>query len=651
MNWVRDSCLAFYPKKFSRHIGGLAKSTLLMWGLLSSGLLAQTSKSLPAAQPDSLRRHIIDSTSASSADRAYRKKLTAGVTTPIFFSPAIGFQMDTAAPSKHLFQDGLHLAAQTVPVIPLLTGEVGQPHYWATGDLPPRAVQIVVDDVRWIPGVYGTTDLTGLPDAHIQILQTSSAQFFLSPATIHLASDSLNFSVPFSNIEYAKGPFGADAVRFRFGRAIGKRLAAYLNGTFSNSEGQFAGRPYEGHKANLQLNYFLNANWQLRYRQLNSRNEAGIGVPFFPEEWPGVTAAFHKEERLYHALELTSQQGLQFRSFIWQIKEELKDPALNHRHRLLDGGIELNWERHQKNWALQLQSISGLENIKSTSIKERQRFYQQAGVNYSRRLSTGTWLRLGGQTHNKRDWPFAAALQAQFVAQPNPSHTWWLSGSLWKIAPALSERDNNLPYLKMTGELRAANLQRNELGMKWQHQNLEVQISLNDSRWSNSFVYKADTSKSSGMLFNNAETEFVLATQLAFSWQLAPRWQLGATSTQVLNGLPPDFWFWHQPEGYSRVYLETQKNIFGGDLELLPRLAARLVGKRYSPSFATTAVQVLDDHLPATAVLDFQIRLRHGDGAFLFSWENVFNKRFDWRHSVPAVGRYLRWGFGWNFLN
>lgn len=119
----------------------------------------------------------------------------------------------------------------------------------------------------------------------------------------------------------------------------------------------------------------------------------------------------------------------------------------------------------------------------------------------------------------------------------------------------------------------------------------------------------------------------------------------------MLNGLPPDFWFWHQPEGYSRVYLETQKNVFGGDLELLPRLAGRLVGKRYSPVFATTAVQILDDELPATAVLDFQIRLRHGDGALLFSWENVFNKRFDWRHGVPAVGRYLRWGFWWNFLN
>jgi len=616
---------------------------LLMWSLQSGALLAQTSQPSPPTPADSLRRRTINATQSLRADSAY---FTAAPATPKFSSPAVGFQMDTAATSTHFYQDALHLAAQTVPLVPLFTGEFGQPRYWAAGDLPPRAVQIMLDEVRWIPGVYGTVDLTSLPDAHVQILQTDYASAF-----VHLASDSLNFNLPFSSIEYAQGPFGADAVRFRFGRALGKRLAAYLNGTFSNSEGQFLNRPYEGHKANLQLDYFLNSNWHLRYRQFNSRNEAGIGVPFFPEEWPGLTEAFHKEERLYHALELASQQGLRLRSFIWQIKEELKNSAQRHRQRLLDGGIELHWRRQQKKWALQWQIISGLENVKSTSIKDRQRFSQQVGVNFSRRLSEKTWLRLNGHAHEKADWPFAAILQAQFIAQPAPSFTWWLSESLGKIAPALGERENDLTYLKTNEGLRAANLQRSELGMKWQRQNLELQIDLHGSLWKNSFSFKTDTAKKLGTLENNAANKFVLAAQLALKWRFAPRWQFGATSTQTLNGLPQDFWFWHQPEGYSNVYLETQKNLFGGDLELLPRVAGRLVGKRYSPSFATTAVQLFDDDLPATAVLDLQIRLRHGDGALLFSWENVFNKRFDWRHGVPAVGRYLRWGFWWNFLN
>jgi len=626
------------------HSTEFAGWVLLLGVLLPALIFAQN----PAqkARPDSLRKSIADSATSARVD-----SLPRFVAPPKFFSPDIGFRMDTAATSTHLYQDFIHLAGQTVPLIPLLTGEVGQPRYWATGDLPPRAVQIVVDNIRWIPGVYGTVDLTGLPDAHAQILEAAGENFTASPYTIHLASDSLNFTAPFSRVEYVKGPFGADAVRFRFGRALGKRLAAYLNSAFSNSDGQFVDQPYDGHKANLQLDYFLNAGWKLRYRHLNARNQAGLGVPFFPEEWPGITDASHKEERLYHALELSSRHELQWRGFIWQVKEELNDPARRHRHRLRDAGSDLLWKKQTEKWALQLKFGLGFEAVQSTSIDDRGRFYEQISSTFDRRLTPRTWLQLGGHLTYKTNWPAAAALQAKFIAQRNQALTWWLSGSVWKIAPALGERDNDLPYLKLNDDLQAANLQRSEIGLTWQRQNFDLQIRLNGSLWKNGFIFQSEALKKSGTLINSNESEFVLATQLDLKWRLAPRWQLGATSTQTLNGLPQDFWFWHQPEGYNRVYLETQQSVFGGDLELLPRLAGRLVGKRYSPSFATTAVQLLNDDLPTVAVVDFQIRLRHGGGAFLFSWENILNRRFDWRHGVPAVGRYLRWGFWWNFLN
>jgi hypothetical protein len=164
-------------------------------------------------------------------------------------------------------------------------------------------------------------------------------------------------------------------------------------------------------------------------------------------------------------------------------------------------------------------------------------------------------------------------------------------------------------------------------------------------------VFQANASDSSGAIVNGNESKFVVAASFKLNWEFMPRWHLGVLSAQTLNNLPRGFWFWHQPEGHGRVYLETLQNLFNGDLEILPRLAGRFVGKRYSPSFATDTVKLLKHNLPVAAVLDFQIRLRHGDGAFLFSWENVLNQQFDWRHGVPAVGRYLRWGFWWNFLN
>ncbi len=570
-----------------------------------------------------------------------------------FLPPPIGFRMDSAATSANLFQDLIHLASQTVPVIPLLAGEAGQPRYWAVGDLPPRAVQIVIDQIPWIPGVYGTVDLTGLPESHVQILEAGERRVgeMPLPHLVHLASDSLNFNMPFSRIEYAKGPFGADAVRFQFGRALGKRLAAYLNSAFSNSDGQFADRPYDGHKANLQLDYFLNRNWKLRYRHLNSRNEAGIGAPFFPEEWPGITNAFHKEERLYHGLELVSSENLRLRGFLWQVKEELNDPARRNRHRLLDGGADLQWQKQTEKWAVQLNFGAGLEAIKSTSIDDRDRFYERVSTTFGWRIAPRTWLQLGGQANYKTDWPIGAALQAELIRQSSPSLTWRLGGSLWKIPPALGERDNALPYLAMNRDLQPATLQRGEIAMKWRRQNLNLQIHLNASVWNDRFFFQANSLRTSGALFNSTRSKSVVAAQIDLNWELQPRWHVGVIAAQPLNGLPRDFWFWHQPEGYGRVYVETLQNLFGGDLEILPRLAGRSIGKRYSPSFATDTVKLLDHDLSKTTVLDFQIRLRHGDGALLFSWENVLNQQFDWRFGVPAVGRYLRWGFWWNFLN
>ncbi|MDZ7342940.1 MAG: hypothetical protein ONA90_00330, partial [candidate division KSB1 bacterium] len=144
---------------------------------------------------------------------------------------------------------------------------------------------------------------------------------------------------------------------------------------------------------------------------------------------------------------------------------------------------------------------------------------------------------------------------------------------------------------------------------------------------------------------------FILATQLEWHWKFAPRWQFAGMLAQALNGLPHDYWFWHQPEGYGKLYFETSQSFFEGDLEILPRLVGRFIGKRYSPVLATGNIALLENELPATAVLDFQIRLGYGDGALLFSWENVFNRPFDWRSGVPAIGRFLRWGFWWNFWN
>jgi len=644
----------------------LIRHPIYKYGMLAAAIL------LPALlqAQDQPRKPVSDSLQVSVADSARQdttglvsntKSFVDSIAAPKFVLPRIGFAIDTAAISKNFFQDFIQLAGQTLPLIPVITGEVGQPRYWAAGDLPARTMSIVVDDVVWIPGVYGAVDLTGLPDAQVKIMETGGislreAALPPAPMQIHLAGDSLRYQTPFSRIDYAKGAFGADAVRIKFGRALGKRLAAYVTSTFSHAEAhaiaindseQVAVKAYDGHKASAQLDYHLNAEWKLRYRHFNTRNEAGVSAPFFPEEWPGINEALHKEERLYHALELSDASRMSFRGFFWQIKEELNDPARRVQHRRRDGGVEMRWAKETEAWALRLQNRFGLEAIKSDSIDDRERLYDNLSFALGRRMTPKLWLHLNGDLAHKKEWPFGAALKVQIIARPNQSLTWWLAGGFWKIPPALGERDNNLLYLTTNGDLQAVTLQRGEAGIKWQRQRFDLQLLFSGSAWQDGLVFRAN----SRALFNGTNSRTILASQLALHWEFASSWHLGAIAAQTINELPRDYWFWHQPEGYSRVYLETQKSFFGGDLEILPRLAGRFIGKRYSPSLDTAAVKLLDHTLPKAAVLDFQIRLRHGDGALMFSWENLLDQKFDWRHNVPAPRRFLRWGFWWNFLN
>ncbi|MDZ7342941.1 MAG: hypothetical protein ONA90_00335, partial [candidate division KSB1 bacterium] len=352
-------------------------------------------------------------------------------------------------------------------------------------------------------------DLTGLPDANVELVGENWAAYGISPLTaspygLHLASDSLHYEKPFSRIDYSKGPFSADAVRVRFGRALSRRLTTYLNGTFCNSEGQFVNLPYDGHKVSLQFDYRLTSKSRLRYRHFHSRNEVGVGVPFFPEEWPGITSAFHKEERLYHELDGSFRNKIGLRAFVWQVKEELNDPATQVRHRLRDGGAELEWREQTARWAFNFRNRIGLEQIQSWSIENHQRFYNQVSATAAARFAAKMWLHLSGHYAYKADWLAGIALEAKWIAAPTPSLTLWVAGGLGKLPPALGERDNQLPYLSQNENLQAADLRRSEVGLHWQRPHVDLKLRVSGSNWPNGFIFQIDSLRNTGFLVNRS---------------------------------------------------------------------------------------------------------------------------------------------------
>ena len=608
---------------------------------------------LAIARPDSLAP---DSSALASPDTLARLDSTKTKAPSLFESPAVAFRVAPARRAEFLFQDLSQLGDLTLPVIPIISGEVGQPRYYAGAELPARAISYFIDGIEWIPGVYGTVDLMSLPEAGFERLEFGQPQASRAFPTgmasqVRFETDTVRYEVPFTNVEYANGPFDADAVRVSFGRAFSPRLTGLLNATLSNTNGQFQGLPYEGHKATARFDYRLNAIWRVRYRYFNSNNEAGLIIPFFPEEWPTLSGGFHKEVRLYHAVELAHRGNLTARVYNWLIKEELNDRSRKIKHQLRETGAEAvaGWQRKQ--FALTIQARLAGEKLSSATIHHRARMHQQVSANLGVRLSRRWWLYSSGYFRNKPDWPSGYAATLGGLIKLSQTSWIWSSVGRWKIPPSPAERDHSLEVFSGEDRLRAVTLDYAQLGIRLDGKNAEIQLSLGAAQWRDGYVLTDSTDTGGQGLVNSVTRENTFGLKVSMRFQPIANVFAGVQGAHALSGLPGQFWFWHQSGAHWRVYLEARRRLFDNTLEVLPRLSGRYLGERYSPFFEAGRDFPTFKTLASAATLDFHLRLQYGNGAFFLSWENILNREFNWRVSVPDPGLVFRWGFWWKFLN
>ncbi len=643
---------------------------LLLCTLISSAH-AQVKIDIIQILTDSARTALTDTTRAALVDTLAGDSTHVQAPKPLqyFRMPSAAFALTPEQREEYLFQDLTQLLAYELPVLPLVTGEVGWPRYVASAELPARVVATSIDSVWWIPGVYGNVDFTSIPEASFMTSSLASTSDWLlsshgAAGNFSLASDSIDFAQPLSSAEYSKGPYGADAVRVNFSRAFSKRITGALHATFSNNDGQFVDLPYEGHKAMGKFDYRLSPRARLRYRHFNTRNEAGIGVPFFLEEQPELTNARHKEERLYHGLEWERAHAITVRFFSWQIKEELFDPARLVRHRLRDWGGEFIWQRQRERSALAAHVRLGKEEIHSTSILARSRFYQELALQAALRVHARFWLQSAGQMRFKKDWPTGYSAAISGLYQSDEHKQLWAKFGVYQIPPALAERDNELPTLARNENLQAVRLAHAQLGGRLQLSNVAAQFALGNAMWQHSLNYSTtlDTTAfpefgdsvqvvSASRLQNLNETRQHLGAQMSLQWRPLPQLLTSMHGAFAQPEAAQAFWFWHQPESYVRATLSTRMLMFEKTIEVMPRFAVNYLGERRAPIFSASSGAPSFQSLPSAVTLDFQLRILYGTGALFFSWENLLDERFDLREGVPHPGRLFRWGFWWKFLN
>ncbi|MDZ7268204.1 MAG: hypothetical protein ONB48_10770 [candidate division KSB1 bacterium] len=569
---------------------------------------------------------------------------------------------DSQARAANLFEDVWQLGANSLPLLPLRTGGTGQPRYFATGTLPPAALDHFVDDVWWRPGVYGTVDLTGLPDAVVDGITLNQlvpdpAQPALSAAFLRFSTEGLHYDIPFSRAEYVKGPLGADATRVRFGRAFSRRMNALLHLTVNNADGfvnpsgGLVRLPAGIFKAGVRLDYRLTQNWQARYRYWVVSAEAGVTAPFFPEEWHRSGNNRHKETRRFHAVELARGEQMGLRAFWWALHEELNAITVKIRHRLREAGLETNWRGQRGAFAAIFSGRVSHEKVESPIIDYAARLHAAAGLKLAVQLNEKLAVQAMARVRHSADWPAGYTLAVGGIYRPKPAWSLWLGMEQRRLPPAPGERNNSLPLLARSDRLNAVTLQHLQAGLAYERRGLTARLVCGNGWWQEGLVWSLNHADTTATLRNDTTVVVTPALHLELQWRPLTQLAAGFHAAHALRAVPQQFWFWHQPRTHVFAYVAVPWLLFDHDLELTPRFAARMIGERFSPDFSATPGRVNFTRLAPVRVIDLQLQLRHGDGAVFLAWENLLDHHFEWRAGAREPGRVFRWGFWWKFLN
>lgn len=545
-------------------------------------------------------------------------------------------------------QDALQLVEAVLPVLPVHSGDFGLPSFFGASGLPPRLVDIFVDGIRWMPGVYGLVDASGIPEvlageislqrrrgAFATSLQHRIVAFSFTPTLF-------DFRTPISLLNIVRGPFGGDAIRAMVARRLSAKMRFRFTLDEANSSGQFANLPYDGQKLSAELTYMISNDATLRYHYFDSRNESGALLPFYPEGLSGDSAGIGKEQRFYHGLEF-AWPAIFVRPFYWNLRNEFRSSTMQSRHRTERFGIEGGWQKTWQNFRSALHVEVADDRIVSTSISvSRSQSYRLRG---EMDWAAFDHFRAGiaATLHKEADWP--AALDLDFDIAYALTKNFEARGVFNRraINPAPAEFANTIDVLQSNSALQPAELQRGAVELRWQtadQRSMQIQFALN--RFNKPFGFTTSLSAGTANLINDRR-EDVPSLDFLTTWRVSRKLIIGGHGSMMFQNAATLFWYQNVRRSFARGYVEFLQDFFSGDLTTRLRFAVRHYGESFAPVYSSTAWPEYIE-VPGAQLFEVQLFLRHGNTLFYFSFENILNRKFEWRPGISAPGYFLKWG-------
>lgn len=547
------------------------------------------------------------------------------------------------------------------------SGDLGQFIQAGYRGAPAQFTRFSFDGIDWPRGMYGQTNLTGIPEIVIDSL-------VLSPTSAIVEAFS---APPRSNrawtwVDYIKGPFDIDVLRARYAGTLSQRLKIYWGLDFANSNGQsftiadtasgtVTGGPFDGVRGYARSEYHFNPELRLTHRWLLSRNDAVAQLPLFPEQQPAIarpTQKNYKDSRLLNSFELTRSVAVsdsarpaatfdlwRLRGYHWKNLEEFRNPSLL-QHRRWHTGIAGFWRLPATGRALLVQGRIERQVLSSPTIDVEPQIEIEAGVAGQLRLPR-RWI-VDGQIGVLARGDFGvtpigiAALSSTF----SPALTIYGRLSHQARFPEPGEYANDIPgFLAPSADLDIPTLQQAEGGVRWQSDDLELTGSLRVSQLNKSLELVAGEAQP--QVVNAGKAFRYPSATLAGNWRFLTYFETGWNVDAALAKLPQTAAFWYLPEMTGLVEVRYRNAFFNRELKLLAMLRGRYLGPRHGPASWSAGELPELQRLDAVPLLDFELRLYFREAIFFFRFDNILRERGEWRPQQPVRPYAFRYGLTW----
>ena len=563
-------------------------------------------------------------------------------------------------------------------------GPYGQPEYATIWGSSSRQFLIYQDGISFFQqAIYlpqtGDFDLFTIPLEdidNIRIIDSPVANILgrgVGLGGLRLKSKEYKTEVPFSRINFERGPYGYRKTQIDFGRNFGQKIGLYFTYGRKRSDGYVVNSNFKSLYLTGNLFFKMKENWKTRLKVFHYENRAGNPLPYNPwislktkgDRWIlDLNSDYFFENNALLKIEVfySSNKAKSYKGGYFLDREKKGDEYY------LRGSYDFKWNR--KNQA----RLEGFLSTEQFKIKALKKTVKEGYLSYlhllelPHRFNTFFFFRLtrnsdSGSRGQEFDWNLSGVGGVSY--QPNKELTLFSTFSRAFANPTLHDQ-----YLKRNSYsvhsdstyfsyqeyyspfLGTEALTSGNVGFSWLKKEFKLRSSLfyslnqDNLEWTFSkivdpvYPYTYIRYQYSPQ---NRERK-LLGLSLNFDYKFSPNFENGFSYAYKRARSEDDFSIPYIPEHsffscfqYSNEYLKKK-------LGIKIKLEQEYLSKRYLADYNEAQV-------PFVLLFNSKISLRFLDFRFYYVIENMTNEVYRTRGDFNMPGRTMWFGFNWNFYD